>query len=241
MVFNDTSASKTGLIQECEFLLFGDQGYGKISGTTTLLATFTRLINHGLNSAASLIMQADNRWQFDDTNQTDFPIGTTTLTASQADYALAVTHVRIERVEVKDEEGNWHLLQPIDQSDVYDTSLTDFLKTAGLPRFYDKTANSLVLYPKPDYTQSASLKVYFQRPPSYFTTASTTAVPGFNSLYHRLVALYAARDYAVARGLKQKNDLAQLVLVEEQKLQDDYSLRNKDEKLGLKVRKYNFR
>ena len=77
--FSDTGSAKNGLIQECEFTLFGESGYGAISGTADLLATFTRNMNNALNSVANLIMMSDGRWQWDDNNNTDFPVATTSL------------------------------------------------------------------------------------------------------------------------------------------------------------------
>jgi len=225
-VFNDTS-TKAGLIQECESQVFGE--YSVITGSTdNLLPTFTRNINEALNRVTSLILQSDARWQFDDTNNTDLPIGLTTLTTDQQDYSLSVTHLTINRVEILDANGNWQKLEPIDQTDIYNQSLTDFLKTSGTPKYYDKIGNSLFLYPKPSYTQASSLKVYFQRPPSYFTVSDTTKTPGFNSIFHRLVALIASRDYAMSRSLACAKTLIELVTQGEQDLQDFYALRNKD-------------
>jgi hypothetical protein len=251
--FSDT-ATKQGIIQECEYLVFGDNGYGRISGDTNLLATFTRLTNEALNSIASLIMQSDNRWQWDDINDTDFPVATTnlvtTLNSEQQDYSFDVTFLKILRVEVLDSAGNWTKLQPIDQSDIYDQSLTDFLKTAGQPLYYDKVGNSVFLYPKPlatAVTSANGLKVYFQRPPSYFTASDTTKQPGFNSLYHRLVALKASFDYAMVNSLDVVGSiptgkgLAYMVETAETKLVEDYALRNKDEHIKLSVKQMNFR
>lgn len=243
LVFSDTSG-KQGLIQFCESTLFGDNAYGKISGDSNLLATFTRLINEGLNRVTSLILQADGRWQYDDLNNTDFPIATTDLVADQQDYALAITHMRITRVEAKDAAGSWHLLVPIDQVDINNQSLTDYLKASGMPTYYDKLANSLFLYPKPasaSVTLSGGLKVWFQRPPSYFTTSDTTKTPGFNSVYHKLVGLLACRDYALDRQLSLAKSLSERVAIDEQALSDDYSMRNKDEKTKLKARYINYR
>lgn len=246
--FNDTSSAKNGLIQVCEFEIFGEQDYGKISGNANLLATFTRGLNDGLNRVSSLILQSDGRWQWDDTNSTDYPIATTDLVTTagseQQDYTLAVSHLKILRVEVKDIAGNWNLLTPIDQADVNDQSLTDFLKTAGMPRYYDKTANSIFLYPKPSaesVTSTGGLRVFCQRPPSYFVTTDTTKTPGFNQLYHKLPALIASRDYALAKNLPIAKGLADRVAIEEDALIADYALRNRDEKIGLTVRRTNYR
>jgi hypothetical protein len=243
LVFNDTSG-KMGLVQECESQIFGDNSYGRISNDTSLLATFTRYINEAMNRVATLIMTADGRWQFDDTNNTDFPIGTTNLVTTagseQQDYTFDISMLRITRVEVKDSTGAWKKLDPIDQQDLFDTSLTDFLNTPGLPRFYDKIGTSIFLYPKPlagAVTATNGLKIWFQRPPHYFIVSDTTAVPGFNSLYHRLVATIASRDYAVFKQLSVASALGTLVQQQEDSLVENYTLRNKDEHIKLSAKR----
>lgn len=248
LMFSDLSNQKAGIVQECESQVFGDNSYGRISGDTSLLATFTRYINEALNQVVNLIMTADGRWQFDDTNNTDFPIATTnlvtTLGSEQQDYAFDITMLRILRMEVLDNTGAWRKLTPIDQADIYDQSLTDFIKTPGLPVYYDKQGASIMLYPKPlatSVTSANGLKVWFQRPPSYFTTADTTKVPGFNSMYHRLVALIASRDYAISKSLSNTKALSDLVQQGEDSLIENYALRNKDEHVKLSAKRYSWR
>lgn len=254
--FSDT-ANKQGLIQDCEYQLFGDSGYGRISGNTSLLATFTRLLNEALNQVATLVMQSDNRWQWDDINNTDLSIATTslvtTLGSEQQDYTFDVSFLKINRVEVLDSTGAWTLLRPIDQADVYDQSLTDFLKEPGMPQYYDKIGNSVFLYPKPldtAVTAQNGLKVWFQRPPSYFTASDTTKEPGINSLFHRLVSTIASLDYAttnsmpIAGGVMRggyKTGLLAKVDELKQDLVDSYALRNKDDHARVSAKKYNFR
>lgn len=248
MVFNDTS-TKAGLIQECEDLVFGN--YGDISSNSDRLYQFTRLLNEGLNRVTSLILKSDGRWQFDDSNNTDLPIGTadlvTTAGSEQQDYELAVTHLKILGVEVKNADGNWVNLIPLDQLDISNSgnSVTDFLKTPGMPLYYDKIGRSVFLYPKPlasAVTSTAGLKVRFQRPPSYFVYTDTAKAPGFNSLYHRLVALIASRDYAITKILSSAKGISELVAQGEEELIENYTLRNKDEKISItsKGRRDNF-
>lgn len=192
-------------------------------------------------------MQSDGRWQWDDENATDsdgtvrgLPIATTALVANQQDYTLAITHLQIERVEVLDNSTPtpaWHKLKPIDQADVYGQSLSGFLNTAGLPTYYDKLGNSFFLYPAPNYSQAASLKIWFKRPPSYFLTSDTTnKSPGFNQLYHELIPLWVAYNFALANGKSNANGIMAQIQLKEDALHDDYSVRDKDDHLRLKAR-----
>ena len=228
----------TELLYDTRRLVLGD-------GTSTVYSTtdITYSINRALEHISSVIREAQGRWQWDDTNQTDFPIATTGLVTDQQDYSLdGTSHFRIERVEVKDSAGAWTKLLPIDQADVYNQSLTDLLKTSGRPQYYDKEGNSLILYPKPSYTQTASLKLYFERGPSYFSTSDTSKTPGFNPLYHRLLSLYAAHDYAFLNVMKDldKNLIGEIAVMESA-LTTSYALRDMDDRTQLKTRQYNYR
>lgn len=238
MDFNDTT-NKTGLLQDCEMTVFGN--YGDITGNTSRLQQFTARINRACDQITSWILESDYRWQWDDTNNTTLPIGTRSLVADQQDYSFETEHIRVTRVELKDETGAWKLLQPIDQADVYNQSLTDLLSASGLPQYYDKIANSIFLYPKPSYSQASSLKVYFQRNHTYFTTSDTTKKPGFASTFHRLASLLASLDYAIAKNLKIQNSLRLEVSNMKESLQDFLAMRGKDDKVRLQARIYNFR
>src|SRR3990167_8601617 len=101
-------------------------------------------LNAAYEEVVGMILGFDRKWQFDDSRYTNFPIATTTLVNSQNDYTFDVTHLQIERVEVKDNNGDFHLLKPIDKSDI-DLAIDEFQETDGLPRYYDKQGNSLLL------------------------------------------------------------------------------------------------
>ncbi len=219
------------------------------NSTSFPIADLTAAINNANERVVSLIRSSDSRWQWDDPNQpaTDqgdgtggLPIATTTITNGQQDYALTTGFLSILRVEVKDSSGNWKLLTPLDQVDIYDQSVTDFLKGGGLPTYYDKLGNSVILYPSPNYTQSASLKVFFERAPIAFTTGDTTKQPGFNSLYHNLLPLWVSYDYALSKGLTKANLIFQDIQLLEDQLKEDYSLRNKDDRPRMEA-KHSFR
>lgn len=169
--------------------------------TSYTAADLLRRINIAYEEVVSFIMGIDGKWQFDDSNYTDFPIATTTLVEAQEDYALDLTFLEIERVQVKDNSGNWHLLQPFDISEI-GIAIDEYLKDDGLPAYYDKTGKSIILKPAPTASQvtlSAGLKVWFKRTADLYTSAQVTTgtkVPGFASPFHVILAYKAALPYA---------------------------------------------
>lgn len=238
MQFSDTT-NKDGIIQDCESVLFGDE-YGHISSNSNLLATFTRNANRALDRVTSLIISADGKWEWDDTNQTDYPIATTDLTADQDNYRFNVSHLAIHTIHVLDSEGkSWAKLQPIDPKDFTKPLAEIFGK--GKPAYYDKIADAFFLYPSPSYSVSAGLKVYFQREASYFVSTDTTKAPGFAKTFHRIVSLWASYDYAFAKTLPITRVLRDEIELMERELQDFYSIRNKDERVNLSARGGSFK
>jgi len=200
------------------------------------------LINNAYERAVSLIMQVDGRWEWDDSNQTDLPIGTATLVDGQQDYSLAVTHLSISRVEILDSSGNYRQITPISESDLRGVALDEFMETDGMPVYYDKRGSSIFLYPAPaagSVTTAKGLKIFFQRPPALYTSAEVTTgtkVPGFNSLYHDLIPYWVAYDYAMSKGLDAKiTPLMNEIARKEDALMSDYQGRSKDENLRIRV------
>src|SRR3990167_9165914 len=77
-------------------------------------ADVTLSVSRALERVVSLINRSDSRWQWDDSNYTDLPSATLTITSGQQQYSLATTHLSIDRIEVKDSSGSWRKLKPID-------------------------------------------------------------------------------------------------------------------------------
>ena len=109
MQFSDTT-NKNGILQEIDFWILGSSGTASSDYST---ADKTRNVNRWLDRVNSLIMQADHRWEWDDTNHTDLPIATTTLVNNQQDYGLDTSHLKIIRVEIKNNAGNYNLILPV--------------------------------------------------------------------------------------------------------------------------------
>lgn len=238
MQFSDTTTN-SGLIQDCEFCLFGDNGFTQITSNTSRMYAFTNLINRALDTVTNLIMECDGRWQFDDTNYTDLPIGQTNLVLGQQDYGLSITHLKVLRVEVLDQTGVWNRLEPMDFNEIENRGITEYENGPGTPKYYDIIDGSLFLYPKPQQdwvTTTAGLKVYFQRAPSYFVYTDTTKAPGFVSTFHRLVSRWASYDYAIYRQLPIAKTLREEITVIEQQLQDYFTDRQPDDDTRIRIR-----
>lgn len=226
MVLNDTTY-KQGLFQDIDFLVDTDS-------TIYTAEDKVRNINLSLDEAVGIIIGADGNWQFDDSNYTTLPIGTTNLVSSQQDYSFNDTYLTIEAIEVKDASGNWIRLEPIDLYLDYNRtlngSISNFMSTSGTPQYYDKVGDSIFLYPKPNYNSTGGLKAYFQRKMDHFATSGDDAgEPGFASHLHRFCSVSAAYDWSVAKShtkmnflLNEKNRYAKMI-------KDFYGTRRKDE------------
>ena len=204
-------------------------------------------LNIAYNHAVSLIFQADGRWEFDDSNQPDYPVATAALVASQQDYQLALTHLFIERVEVLPNGGKYfYKLFPRDIEDpMWGAEVTGIdTVTVGTPMKYDVTGTSVFLYPIPNYSQAASLKLYFKRAQVAFTSgdlSTGTAKPGFASLFHDLLAYLVAYDYAVINLPTLAAGYQNVILRKEAGLLDFYATRDPDDSNRLSMRRINYR
>lgn len=239
MTFNDPT-DLTGLIQDCEQQLFGDSGYGQISGNTNRLKHFTNLLNKGNDRYIMIAMRNDGTWQMGDTNLDEIPVASTAISAGEKNYRLATEHVVILSVELRGRsDGTWKQLQEIDEQDFLNRgiSLSEFMSNAnGPPIYYNKNADIISIYPAPDYTdsdpQDGSLRIRFQPPGDYFVYGDTTKQPGFYRAHHQFVSLYASWLYAKARTMTKKAAaLAKDVLQWEQiDIPEFYATRSRDVK-----------
>lgn len=238
--FNDTT-NKNGLIQLIERNCgFND---GDISGNSTLLAQFTADINLALDKAISIILPAGGTWQFDDSNQSDYPIITTNIVSGQRDYPLTTDGsgnliLDIYKVLVANSSGVFSEISPVDQQTTTNNNsdtitFLDGNNSTGTPTRYDKTGNGIFLDPIPNYNSTGGLKVLINREGSYFTVSDTTKKPGFAGLFHEYLALRPSYQYAYRKGLANANALRNEMLVMERAIDDYYGSRERDVKMGM--------
>ncbi len=201
-----------------------------------------------MEEIAGLILGADGRWDFDDTNNTDFPEGTANLVSGQKDYSLDTTYIKVLGVSILGSSGVWRKLLPFDPDDlapVYGPLMdrAQFLSSSGNPLYYDLHGNSIILYPAPDngvsVTLTAGLKVYAQRTAQLFTSAEVTTgtkVPGFPSIFHSLISYKAALPYAMAYKPERVQFITAEIMRKTKDLVGFFSKRDKDERQILSMK-----
>jgi hypothetical protein len=220
----------------CERLCgFADAG---ISGDSTKLSQFTASINRAYGSVISWIFKVDGRWHWDDSNQTDFPISTTTLIANQRDYTLPAALLHIRQVEILNTAGDYYTLDFMSDDD-YRLRNNKEQEDAGIPTHYYLLGNSVFIYPKTTSsfaTLSAGIRLTYDRYADYFTTADTTQAPGFAEPFHKILAYIASAEYCLSNDMPRQNTLEMEVYGSSIKrglkydLESYYSLRNNEDR-----------
>lgn len=237
MVFSDT-VNNLGIVQQVRDMM-------RVDSTQWATSKIVNSVNNYLDTVAGYAIGADRRFQWDDTNHTKLPIGTTNLVANQSDYSFLTDEqgnaiLNLERIDILDSSGNYRQLKVLDMTEI-EGALDTQLATAGLPQYYDKIADNIIrLYPKPATSVTSGLKFYFQRAPSYFAASDTTKQPGVPPLLHRGFVINAAYDGALTLGLANLQPLAVERQLEEKKMISYFGNRNTDEKatLSAKYRSY---
>lgn len=168
-------------------------------------AELNRSFNEWQHRVANQMWEASSDWEWNDTSRDKMPIAFANLNDGQAKYRLPNTVFRIDRIEIKDDDGDYHPIEEITKEDI-SPALTEFREDDGFPQYYDLIDDVLTLYPAPasdDVTESEGLKLYVAREPEDFTT-SDTREPGFPRQFHRILSLGAAMDFCVANNLDNK-------------------------------------
>jgi hypothetical protein len=202
----------------------------------------TNSVNNWFDKVTGFAIGADTRFEWDDTNHTKLPIGTTDLIANQPDYSFLldeqgnkiITLTSISLIEIATNKET--KLESVNRG-MEEYNYQTFGVETGTPTSYDKIADNVVKLDKKPTASDASqykLKFYFQRTPSYFTAADTTKEPGVSSLLHRGFIIAGAYDCALSLGLANLQALGVELQKEEEKLIQYFSVRNNDEPKRMK-------
>lgn len=207
-----------------------------------LIADRTRNINSWYHKTITMVLESQTDWQFDDINHTDFPVATTPLVALQRDYDLpaSLKLLNVKRVDITYDGTNYYRAIPFDPGMTSDglgsdtnTDARFSLNTPG----YDLLGQSVLIYPRAtaaQVTAGAKLRIEFMREVDEFSVSDTTQEPGIDEPFHRILSVGAAFDYALARGLSNKNDLFALLQDYEGRLKTYYGKKQDSEPLVLK-------
>lgn len=212
------------------------------------IAKIVASVNNYLDLVTGYAIGADSRFQWDNTNQTKLPIGTTNLVANQNMYSFLTDEqgnqiITLTRLDILDPNGVWRQLKLIDQVDITGFGLDSTLATPTLPMYYDKIADNIVrLYPAPATSVTAGLKFYFQRSSPYFTAVSTTTPTGFSSVLDRGFVMAAALDGAGTLALQSFNFIEGEMQKEQQSMINYFGRdRNNDDTMQVTVNPIRFR
>lgn len=215
--------------------------------TASGYATALRLtdINLWQHKILTMILNSQDESDFDDQRNTTYPFKYLSLLADTRDYSIPVSEkvVAIKRVDITYDGTNWYKAEPIDSGEILDgiplstettaeTELdTRFDKT--MPR-YDAKYNSVFIYPRPssdDVANGAQMKVEWVREITEFTSgefSTGTAVPGFDSAYHPILAYGPSFEYCSSLNLPQTKTLWAVLQDYETRLRRTYGEKQKD-------------
>lgn len=167
------------------------------------LVQFCRSANDWYRKANTWISQASGTWQFDDRNWTAILSTNTDLVAGTEEYQIPLTIRKVDRIEVLDDDGDYHPITPLDKSQIKGTALSELYTTDGFPKYYDLAGQYLHFYPTPaagDITTTDGLKWFFTRDIKPFAITDTATEPGIDNHFHRIISFGTAYDYLLANG-----------------------------------------
>ncbi len=196
MQFNPADKS-ISLIGDIDFWLFGSS---ETLNADYSLIDRTRNINKVYDEAVSIMFGADPNHEWDDTTNTDLPFTTLALEANQDHYTMLDTALVINRVRMKDSNGEMQTLTPTLRRELSDSEL----KATGTPTKYFKKGGVIFPRPIPDYGATAGVELEFQRGGNHFTIGDISESPGFNPQFHQFLSVGAALMYAIANGMTEK-------------------------------------
>lgn len=213
--FSDTT-NKNGLIQKFEFWTRMPDG----TVTDTLLKQVTDRINCAFEYIMPMLISYSDFIRWDDTNHPDRPIGTINLVSGQSDYTVSqddnsldilnITAVRILPTATATEYVTLEKMT-LDDPRVLD-AMSPNSSITGIPTAYVENDNNIFFYPKPNYSATNGIKLFFSREQSYFVSTDTTKKPGIPKPFHELLVLYAALDWSM---VNRANDASLLTLIRE--------------------------
>ena len=191
--------------------------------TTVEIKQITRAANEANKKIWSWIFQSYGGWQYDDSNYSNLPIATTTITADQAKYILPSEALSVKAVEYKNAGGEWMKLLPISLIEINQFHAEgDWNDKSSEPRYYATVSDMVKLYPAPDTTRADALRVQFDRGSVSFASTDIEQDPGFSSEFHGALATGASYFIGINKTLPNWDLIRSEWLDSEQRIKDYY-------------------
>ena len=226
--FSNTS-DLNGILQQARDMM-------RVDSTQWATQKVVNSCNNWFDKIVGYALSIDKNFQWDDTNHTKLPIGTTNLVGAQSDYSFLTDEqgnkiITLTSISLLEIATNKETQLPLVDRSESNYSYVNFGVESGTPTSYDKIADNVVKLDKLPSAADASkykLKFYFQRTPSYFVATDTTKEPGCSPLLHRGFIIASAYDGALTLGLANLQALGIELQREEQKMITYFSDRNND-------------
>lgn len=216
-------------------------------------------INKYKDIVLNAIFRSQDGIEFDDYSITSsYPLAKFDLTANQPDYkfssslwslvapqggadlsASSIKPLRIKRLELAYNGTNWYKAEPINLGETSvtqdQTSVNNFFQTTK--PFYEVRWNALWLKPVPTATVTKGGLLEFDRASTDYTSSDLstgTAIPGFDSNLHDILAIGASYDYAISKTKDNRQDLEKELNKMFMMLQDQFGKKDTDRNWQLK-------
>lgn len=162
----------------------------------------TRDLNDGYDYIVSVINNNVDSTGWDDPNWGDLAIGYVDIVAGKKEYEVwrdenNASIFSIQHVARKN-SGDYI---PLDRVSIHEMPYIGQEDQDGDSYMYYYQGPYLVLTHTPTKSVEKGLKFHFSRSQRRFTVYDDGLEPGFNSLFHRLLPIYASMRYAISRGL----------------------------------------
>ena len=242
MKFNDTGNTHDSMVHQINFLCTSDN-------TAFPLADKAMNLNIAVESLVGKIIQIDGAWEFDDPNQTDYPRGTATLVEGQELYSFSSEYLIIKKLEIKDNNGLWREIKPLDENQLGMSTEEYFGQdasgnpTKNIPDFYAKVGRHIRLFPAPsssNVTLASGLRVTFQRTIDLITASDTTQQPALQSPFHGLLCYMVSIPYCEIYQPSRVARYERKIIEGTKDCLDFYAHRGEDERYIITRRKISF-
>lgn len=168
--------------------------------TGDILTDATALMNRAFDDIMPLLLSYTDKPRWDDLNHTDRPVGKINIVSGKHDYTITADDNSLDILNLLDvrilQSSTATQYQTLERLTLDDELALDAMSPnsndTSIPSYWLEKGNTVFLYPKPNYSATNGIKLFFEREQSYFTTADTTKEPGIPKPFHEILVLHAA-------------------------------------------------